>query len=304
MSKTQRRALRAAAAVCALTAVPAAMGATAPPAAPTNAVATAVTGGNTVTWTDVATDESAYLIERSLGADAWGVIGSTGPGGTSYFDPDFAAVGYLYRVRAQNDRGFSAYAVSNGVSRISLGGTFLVTVTATPTAGLVPFTTTLTAGYSHPNPATVTWLFGDGTTATGDTVTHTYPAFATYAATAVVTAPSILGPFGRDAGTGAAIVTSRAPALSAPRNLTASSPARSRVALAWTNPLSDATSIRVQRCVVRRCTTRTQLADLGGSATSYTDATAKSGTSYTYRLQVANAAGATATSNEVTIKTR
>lgn len=193
--------------------------------------------------------------------------------------------------------------MSPGVFRVSLGSNIPVTVTATPTAGPVPFTTTLTATFTHPNPATVTWLFGDGTTATGTTVTHTYGAFATYAATAVVSAPSMFG-FGRDAGAAAAIVTAQAPPLAAPSDLRATSPARNRVALAWTNRAGDATSIRVQRCVVRRCTTRTLIADLGGSATAYTDATAKSGTTYTYRLQVANAAGAVATSNEVSIRTR
>lgn len=208
-------------------------------------------------------------------------------------------------MRARNDRGFSAYSPTASTFIMGTNAVFGVTITATPVSGTVPLTVTFseTHGPTSDLQSFTTWYFGDGTTAVGPTVTHTFTSFATYAVTAVVKSLSFTG-FGYDTGTTTALVDVNAPPLTAPRNLTATSPARSRVALAWTNPLSDATAIRVQRCVVRKCTTRTLLADLGGSATSYTDATAKSGTTYTYRLQVANAAGATATSNEVTIKTR
>ena len=263
-----------------------------------------VATGNTVTWTDVATDETGYVVERTLDGTAWGVVGTTGANATTFTDPDVAVSQYVYRVRARNDRGYSAYAVSNGLFGISGAARIPVTAAAAPASGTVPLTVTLSAVVAPTtNPATVTWYFGDGTSAVGTAVTHTYTAFATYAATVVVTAPSIFG-FGNDTGTAAAMVTVQPPALTAPANLAATSPARNRVALTWTSPLSDATSITVQRCVVRRCTTRTAVANLGGSAAAYTDATAKSGTSYTYRLLVANAAGATATSNEVTVRTR
>jgi calcineurin-like phosphoesterase family protein/purple acid phosphatase-like protein/fibronectin type III domain protein len=83
-----------------------------PPAAPTNLVATALSPNLIgLTWTDNATDETGYSVERSRDAATWSTVGSLGAGATS-----FTAMGlvknttYWFRVRAIGTAGASAYS--------------------------------------------------------------------------------------------------------------------------------------------------------------------------------------------------
>src|SRR6185369_2014456 len=84
------------------------------PAAPTGLAALAIIQGQiNLSWTDVATNESSYEVERST-------TGSGGPfnplvtlpaDATTYVDPGVTAdAQYCYRVRAANGTGHSAYA--------------------------------------------------------------------------------------------------------------------------------------------------------------------------------------------------
>ncbi len=272
--------------------------ATVAPAAPTNAAARLSTG-IVVSWVDNSTDETSFVVERSMLNGPFGVIGTVGANVTSFADMSFGITSYRYQVRARNDRGFSAYATSLPISIVSTNSAIAVSATASPTSGVVPLTVTFQAITTAP---TINWFFGDGTTATGATVTHTYTEFATYAATVLVLAPST-GGFGNDAGTAVALVDAAAPLLTAPTNMTASS-AKRRVSLSWTNPVSDAIEILVWRCPTRKCTNPMIVASLGASETSFIDNSVKSGTTYDYWLIVRNAAGMTAGSLAVSVKVR
>lgn len=96
------------------------------PAAPsgltvTGAAATSVSLG----WTDNATDETGFTIERSPDGSSWAQLATAGANATSYTDLTVAAsTAYSYRVRATNGAGNSGF--SN-----------VVTVT-TPAASSVP----------------------------------------------------------------------------------------------------------------------------------------------------------------------
>ncbi len=265
------------------------------PAAPTSVT---LSPGITVSWVDNATDESSYVIERSLGAQGFGVIGTVAANVTSFIDVAYGINTYTYRVRARNDQGFSAYATSAPISLISVNSTIPVTATAQPTSGTVPFTVTFTTSSTAP---TITWYFGDGETASGPSVTHTYTSYAKYAATLVVTAPAA---FGNDVGTAVMLIDALVPPLAAPSDLTATSTSRRTVSLNWTNPISDATEILVFRCPTRKCTNPMLVAALAPATTSYNDTTVKSGTLYDYWMIVRNADGQTAGSLAVTIKAR
>lgn len=84
------------------------------PAAPTTLVATAASASQIgLTWTDVATTEDYYRIERCSGASCSGFaeIGLAAANATSYTDRGLtAATSYSYRVRATNTAGSSSYS--------------------------------------------------------------------------------------------------------------------------------------------------------------------------------------------------
>jgi thermitase len=84
-----------------------------PPAAPSDLAAFAVaTGQINLTWTDNASDEYGFRLERSTDGTHWEAAGSVGPDTTAYADSGLLAnTTYFYRVLAYNGAGDSA--VSN-----------------------------------------------------------------------------------------------------------------------------------------------------------------------------------------------
>jgi hypothetical protein len=88
-----------------------------------NAVASSTSLAVDLSWTDNASTETAYTVERSAnGGSTWSVLTSTLPGGTqSYSDTSVAPVTtYSWRVKATNGSGSSAY--SNVASATSPNG--------------------------------------------------------------------------------------------------------------------------------------------------------------------------------------
>ena len=79
----------------------------APPAAPTNLAAAFASGQVGLTWTDVATDETGYKVERKTGSNGtWAEIASLGANAVGHSDASNLVIGttYFYRV----------FAVKNG----------------------------------------------------------------------------------------------------------------------------------------------------------------------------------------------
>jgi hypothetical protein len=83
----------------------------------------------------------------------------------------------------------------------------------------------------------------------------------------------------------------------APANLAASSSARARINLTWTNTATNATSITVQRCSGSTCAAFVAVAQLAATATSWTDSAVKSRSTYRYRMFASNDAGRSPYSN-------
>jgi carboxypeptidase T len=85
-----------------------------PPAAPTNLTARAVSKSQiNLSWTDNATNESGYYIERCTGSKCTNFtrIATVGANATSYSNTGLTAgTTYRYRVAAYNDYGLSAYS--------------------------------------------------------------------------------------------------------------------------------------------------------------------------------------------------
>ncbi len=103
--------------VCARVAAPAS-----PPAAPTGLSATATSSGQIdLTWTDNATDEAGFQIDRSLNGIDWGPLTTVSANTTSYPDTGLAAsTTFWYRVKAYNSAADSVY--SNTASAMTSPG--------------------------------------------------------------------------------------------------------------------------------------------------------------------------------------
>ncbi|HYO09044.1 MAG TPA: ELWxxDGT repeat protein [Tepidisphaeraceae bacterium] len=91
----------------------------APPAAPLNPAATALSPTRVqLTWTDASQVEHGFKIERAAGAaGAFAQVATVGAGVTSYTDSSLTAgVAYRYRVRAYGAAGNSAYTAAVSVT--------------------------------------------------------------------------------------------------------------------------------------------------------------------------------------------
>lgn len=110
----------------------------APPADPTDVIAKAV-GGTEVdlTWTDNATDETSYTVERSVDGGAYTPVATLGFNSTSYIDTlAQPSTSYQYLVYCSNSAGDSGQAISNQVT----------TPTGSVNSRLSPYGTPLTPG--------------------------------------------------------------------------------------------------------------------------------------------------------------
>lgn len=159
----------------------------APPSTPNAVITTA--NRITVTWTDLSTNETGFVIERAIngvwGATPLATITSTKTGintAMSYLDNLAAPVvqgTYQYRVTAVNQTGVAPAVVTNGFSAAVSSNIVNLAVPAAPTA----LTATATVGV--PGVVTLTWA-DNSTNETGFTVQ--YATNATFT-TGLVTVP-------------------------------------------------------------------------------------------------------------------
>jgi PKD repeat protein len=178
-----------------------------------------------------------------------------------------------------------------------VSGTVRAVLSATPSAGSVPLSVTFDgSGSTSPN-GTVTswaWSFGDGASDTGPLTTHVYSTPGTYTPSLTVTD----GSGASSTATGSIVVNPLPPA--APSGLTAS-PSGFLVLLAWQDNSSNETVFSIERCEGRGCLNFAVLATQGPDVPNYTDYSALSGQSYSYRVRASNAGGSSPYSNIASI---
>jgi hypothetical protein len=117
-----------------------------PPAAPTNLTATApLCNRIDLAWTDNATNEDGFKIERSINGTTFSQIATVGANVTSYQDSTVAAqTQYWYRVRAYNAGGDSSYSNT-------------ATATTPQCTGTAPAAPTISSMASTRSTITVRW---------------------------------------------------------------------------------------------------------------------------------------------------
>ncbi len=274
------------------------------PAAPTSLTAAAISTSHiALTWTDNATNETGYRVERST--DGFNTTTTTGLGAnvTSYPDTSVTpGTTYLYRVIAVNGTGDSA--PSNTAS-----ATTLPQPPATP-SGLTAIATSSTridlawtdnatneTGYrvdraaAEQGPWALIATPGAGSTSYSDTNLTPEIRF-WYRVTAFNTG----GP--SDPSATASATTLAAPTLpAAPAGLTAKAMTKNVINLAWTDSSDNETGFLIERCKGSTCTSFTQVASVGSTMKTYVNSGLAGGTTYRYRIRAYNAAGKSAYSN-------
>ncbi len=291
----------------------------APPAAPSNLLATASTNSLQIslTWTDNSTTEDGFLVERSPdGSTNWTQVGTPAINATSFTDSSASlAVGttYYYRVRATNAAiGASANSnVANATTASAPAAPSNLVATASASALQINLTWTdnssIEDGYIVEPPPTGTGSW----TQVGSTLPANTTAFSDTTSGLVINGTyyyrvratnSILGASANSNVASATIVA--APA--APSNLVATaSTSTLQVNLTWTDNSSNEDGFLIERSP-DGTTNWTQVGAPAANATSFSDTSASLavGTTYYYRVRAtSNTLGASANSNVATATT-
>jgi phosphodiesterase/alkaline phosphatase D-like protein len=283
-----------------------------PPAAPSGLTATAASSaGINLAWTDNATDESGFVLERAP-TNAFASITTIplGANVTSYADTGLAAsTTYFYRIRATNPQGDSAN--SNTASA----------TTSAPVAPAAP--TSLVATAQSSTSIGLTWL-DNATSETGyvverDTtnafvapVSVSLPANTTaYASTGLTASTTyyyrvkaVNGATSSGYSNTANATTSAAstpPA--APTGLTATAQSSSAINLAWTDNATNESGYVLERDVSSIFPSQV-VRNLAANVTSYADTGLAASTLYYYRVRATNGSGPSANSNVASATTQ
>jgi PKD repeat protein len=177
-------------------------------------------------------------------------------------------------------------------------------VSATPVSGTAPLAVSFSGAGSSDNDGTIAayaWTLGDGGTASGITVSHTYAAAGNYTAQLVVTDNK------NATGTKSVAITVSAapppPAVpSAPTALSGSANSARLVTLNWTDNATTETGFYVERAAKAKTLQFSRIATLGANVRTYSRT--EMSDQWVYRVQAYNAAGVSAFSNSVTVRVR
>jgi Zn-dependent metalloprotease/transcriptional regulator CtsR len=269
----------------------------APPAAPTNLTAAAVSSSRiNLAWTDNSFDEEGFSIERSTDGTTFLVVATVGPNVAAWADTGLTAeTPYTYRVRAFGGTFYSDY--TNEASATTL---------PTPAAPSGLTATVVSSGRIN-----LAWTdnstYEQGFKVERSTDGQTFTEIATLGAN--VTTYASLGLAGSttyyyrvraydgpnlSAYTNVASATTL-PVPTAPTNLTATAVSSSRIDLAWTDNATSETAYKLERST--NGTTFTLLATLGPNAVSYSNLNLPASTQFWYRVVATDGYNDSAPSN-------
>jgi hypothetical protein len=312
-----------------------------PVSAPTSLAASAVSSSQiNLTWVDTNSNETAYLVERSLSSSSGFVqIASLAPNTQSYSNAGLAAgTTYYYQVRAAHSGAFSAY--SNVAQAKTLSTAPTPTRTPTPPAGPTPTRTPTPPGAPTPTPTTgsipppptnltatavssitINLAWTDNSTNETAFRVERSPAAAgpwTYigAATQAAYGDSLLQPStlyfyrvaaynsaGTSAYTNTASATTQVGLPPPPSNLLASSVSSSQINLTWVDASTNETGFKIERAPVSTGPWA-QIGTTGTNVASYSSTGLSASTTYFYRVRATNASGDSGYTNTASAATQ
>jgi PKD repeat protein len=179
----------------------------------------------------------------------------------------------------------------------------MAVMAAAPTSGLAPVTVSFDGSSSSDADGTIVsfaWNFGDGTTGSGMTASHTYPTAGTYTARLTVTD-------NQTASSSTTMTIQVNPNTTtipvAPSNLVATAVSKTQIDLAWTDSATNEDGFKIERCSGASCANFSQIATVGANVRNYSNSGLKRNTTYRFRVRAFNGTGNSAYSNIVTVKT-
>ena len=279
---------------------PATGGGTTAPAAPSGLTATALTSVSlALTWTDNATNETGFKIERGTSATGpFTQIGTTPTNFVTYTDTGLTvATAYSYRVRATNAVGDSAYtavatATTPTVMTIPTAPSNLAV--AAGSAGSLALTWTDNSsnesGFKVERGTSVSGPFTQIATTATNVATYTDTGLA--ASTAYFYQVRATNSAGDSAYTAVASATTISVVAlpAAPSNLAASAASATSVSLLWTDNSTNETGFKVERSS-SATGPFSQIAITTANVASYNDTGLSASTTYYYQVRATNSAG-------------
>ena len=277
------------------------------PVAPNGLTATAVSGTQiNLAWTDNATNEVGYRLERcsGVGCSNFLEIATVGAGVTTYQNTGLiAGTSYGYRVRAYTAAATSDYsnpasatpplapAAPSGLTATPVSGTEIdlawtdnatnedgFKIDRCQVVGCTSFLEIATLG------ANVTTYQNIGLTV-GTSYTYRVRAYNV----------------GGSSGPSNAVSATPATVPAAPTRLTAMGISGTQINLVWFDNSSSEDGFRIERCGGAGCTAFLEIATVSANATTYQNTGLTGGTGYSYRVRAYNGAGTSAYTNTAVV---
>src|SRR5207249_1844550 len=268
------------------------------PVPPTNLTATTVSSGQIdLAWTDNATNEDGFRIERcqGVGCTAFVEIATVPANVTTYQDAGLTlGASYSYQVRAYNAAGTSGY--SNPATAIPHELAAPTNLVAT-TVSASEIDLTWTDNSDNEDGFRIERCSGAGCTnffeiATVGANVTTYHNTSLLAATSYSYRVRAYNGAGTSAYSNVATATNFVP--TQPTNLTANTVSASQIDLAWTDNATNEDGFRIEQCAGAGCNVTEVIATVGANVTKYKNTGLAVNTSYTYRVRAYNGAGPSA----------
>ncbi len=276
-----------------------------PPAAPTSLTATA-NGASQIdlSWTDNASDEDGFKIERHAGDGNFTEIASVGANVTAFSSTGLnASTTYTFRVRAHNAGGNSGY--SNEVSA--------TTATPPPSApsslnatanGTTQIDLTWTDNSNNEDGFKIERHSGDGNFAEIASVGANVASFSDTGLNPSTTYTYRVRSFNASGNSGfsnEASATTGTPAPAAPTSLTATANGAEQIDLSWTDNANIEAGFKIERHAGDG--NFVEIATVGANVTAFSSTGLSASTTYTFRVRAHNAGGNSGYSNEASATT-
>jgi len=285
-------------------------GAPTTPAAPSNLTATTVSSSQiNLAWTDNASDETGFIVERKTGAaGTFAQITSLGANVTSFADNSglAASTQYFYRVAAFNASGNSAYTseanATTSASTLPNAPTNLAATAMNSTQIDIAWTDAASneTGFKIERKTGVVGTYAEITTTAANVTSYSDNTLTT--STQYFYRVRAFNASGNSAYSGEASATTLSGPSGVPSNLTATAISATQIDLSWTDGSTNESGFKIER-KTGAAGSFAEISSVGSNVTSFSDNTVAGGLQYFYRVRAFTAGGNSGYSNEANATT-